>query len=162
MKLERIGFAIAAAALALGSPAAALDDISGTYAGKMSCKGYAAGAPSKAKHDVTIEVAEGKVNLMRILIGMNQLGSNIHFTLAEDSAKQDRGKVGGVDCTLGWLTQNGLSVQADAVVKPGSEKGTLKGEVQHLDAEGIVETCSFSVKRASTTPPQLGVCQFPE
>ena len=162
MKFGRIGFTVAAAALALGAPARALEDISGTYAGKMSCKGYSNAAPSKAKHDVTIEVLEGKVNVLRILIGMNQLGANVQFTMIEDSAKQDRGKVGGVDCTLGWLTQNGLSVQADAVVKAGGEKGSLKGEVQHLDAQGIIETCSFSVKRTSTTPPQLGVCQFPE
>jgi hypothetical protein len=162
MKLGRMCFAVAASALVLSAPAQAIESISGTYAGKISCKGYSGTQASKSKNDVTIEVLDSKLLLIRVTVGAEQIGSTINSFMLEDSNKTDRGKVVGVDCSLGWPTIAGVSLEADAVVKAGSEKGTLKGTLTESDPMGTIDVCSFSVKRTATTAPEIPPCQFPE
>jgi hypothetical protein len=62
MGIRKLGALASCGALALlaGLPAAAIDDVTGAYAGKLSCRQILAGAASKSKQDVTVNVVESR------------------------------------------------------------------------------------------------------
>jgi hypothetical protein len=159
--LAGAGLALALVLVLAAAPALALDDISGSYAGKMSCKGYSGGTAAKTKLDITIDVAEGKGVALQVKAGGAQIGETIISPiLLEDAAKLDRGKLAGVDCATSFASSVGVALQADAGVKPGSEKGTLKGTLTRRSGvgAGAIDECTFSVKRTSTTVPVFELC----
>ena len=161
MKLQRLGYILAAAGLLAASPSArAADVLTGIYEGKLSCKGLDSGAATKDKQDVTMDVVEGKgLVSIRITAGATPVGEVVRAFIVDDTNKADRAKIAGVDCGVEVVDMSGVVLQADAVVKEGSEKGTLKGTLTNSDFAGLdIEVCSFSVKRTSLTPPKFLFC----
>jgi hypothetical protein len=162
MDFRRFGTlaAVAALALAVAAPALALDTLTGTYTGKMSCKGYANQAPTKSKQDITIDVIDSKGFVLQVRAGATDVGTAVFAFKIEDAVKTDRGTFAGVDCTLTSISGDGIALRGDAVVKPGNGKATLKGSLtrQDVDGDGLVEHCTFSVKRTSTTAPKFPFC----
>jgi hypothetical protein len=166
MKASRI-VTLGAAALALGfaAPSAALDDMTGSYTGKMSCKGYVGGAPAKAKSEIAVTVVEGKGVRMSITTAGVPFGDTVALYKLEDETKPDRAKIQGLDCTSNVESPQSLTVQGDVVVKPGTGKGTIKGSVIRRDATGMpgtISVCTFSVKRTSTELPEVPECPLSE
>ena len=161
MKLGRIGILAAAVALGTGAPARAIDDMTGTYTGKMSCKGQSGINATKSKADIGIDVLDGETPLLKVTtLPVLPLGDTVELVLGEPLAKPDRAKVGGVDCDLSEASKSGIAIQADVVIKPGSDKGTLKGSLIHYEGTlGIIDVCTFSAKRTSTTAPALAQCE---
>jgi hypothetical protein len=152
--MAALGFALAVGA----SPVQALESMSGTYAGKMSCKGYEGTAPTKGKQDITIDVIQEKGIALRVSAG-TQLGNEVLAVLAQDAAKTDKGKIGGVDCDLNLATLTGIAIQGDVTVKAGGGKASIKGTLLRLnDAGTVIDVCSYSVKRTSTTAPDFEIC----
>jgi hypothetical protein len=155
-----IGFAVAAGT----SPAQALDPLTGTYGGKLKCKGYTGVAPSKSTVDITIKVIDSKLGIALLVeAGATVIGAPVGALLIEDGAKPDKGKLAGVSCDVALLTPTGIHFQADATVKPESDKGTLKGTITKvIDGKAdTIEQCTFSVKRTSTTLPVFEFCEVP-
>jgi hypothetical protein len=162
MHLVRIATFVAAAALVLGAgaPARAIDSLTGTYEGKMSCKGQSGINATKTKADIKIDVLDAEVDLLQVtVLPVLPVGAVVELLVLGPLVKPDRAKIGGVDCTLERLAKSGIALQADAVIKPGSEKGTLKGSFFHYEgAASIVDVCTFAVKRTTTTAPELLGC----
>jgi hypothetical protein len=162
MGFSRLGLFVAGLALVLGTaPARALDSVSGSYAGKMSCKGYSGGTATKTKLDITIDAIDGKGVGLQVKTAGTQIGQTIISPLLlEDTAKLDRAKLAGVDCATSPFSSVGMALQADVVIKPGSPKGTLKGTLTRRSGEGAgsIDQCTFSVKRTSTKEPLFAFC----
>jgi hypothetical protein len=158
VKLGRIG-TIAAAAVLAAAPASAIDLLTGTYTGKMSCKGQSGIEATKSKSDITIDVVEGMGVLLQVKQGPILLAEVVEALVLESMAKPDRAKLGGLSCLLEAGQLSGIAFQADAVIKEGSEKGTLKGSlIRYESGASIVDVCTFSAKRTSTAAPVLAAC----
>jgi hypothetical protein len=145
-----------------GAPARAIDDLTGTYTGKLACRTYEPGEkPAKSKRDVTIEVADIAADplvYLRVAAGGAPVGGTIHVSRYPD-AKPDRVKLAGADCTFDVYSQEGIAFQAEAVIASGSEKGTLKGTLsRQTQAPPALEICTFSAKRTATEPTGIEVC----
>jgi hypothetical protein len=147
--------------MALATSAGAADDLTGTYEGKLSCKGLVAGAATKSKRDVTILVSEGKVGTsINVAADGASLGNPLFAFVMDDTGKADRARVFGVDCELDAIARSDLTIIADGVAKEGSEKATLKGTITDTTARGQILSCTFSVKRTSAAPPTIVGCVF--
>jgi hypothetical protein len=159
--LRNVLSALAGAALAAicASPAAALDDATGTYTGKMKCEYLDAGNPLKEKHNVTVRLVEDG-NGERL--GLDTDGGTFVSTtigqVIDSTDKPDRGKYSGLSCTLNPVSLNGSSVHADLTIKPGSEKGSIKGTV-HVHQPETAGFCTFSAKRTATVAPSVFLCK---
>jgi|GEM_PF-4594105 len=141
------------AALALAAPAEAIDDVTGTYEGTITCREIAGGVAAKTKRDVVVEVVEGKAPFASVDVTADgtPIATAVLGLLAEDAAKSDRGKVAGIECGFDFLDREGATFHADVLIEPGSEKGTLKGTLLDMDDElGIAAICTFKAKRTST------------
>lgn len=154
--------AFAALMLLAGAPAEAIDSVTGTYAGKLSCHENASGAVSKFKQDVTVEILlVGAIFNLDILAGMTSVAESVRGVVVADAAKADRATLAGVDCILGAMTLRGTALDANIVIKPGSEKGTVKGTLIQLDSEGSTSRiCSLTAKRTSTADLSVFECIF--
>src|SRR5262245_55286111 len=119
----------AALAGAAALPAAALEDATGLYEGKMKCAALIGGVPDQRKGDVSIGVYDaGDGSVMMEISAPPFLGTEaLSGVASEDAAKPDRGRIAAVECDLGFATPTGAAVSADVVVKPGGAKATLKG-----------------------------------
>jgi hypothetical protein len=149
--------ACAAVALAAAAPAAAIDDVTGTYEGKLTCRQISNGTATKVKQDVVVGLDEGKGGFVAVDVG--SLATAIGGILVEDTAKTDRAKIVGVECGVTYLNTVGGALHADLVIKPGSDKGTVKGTLVVMDeAVPLGSLCTFTAKRTSTTPPKLDLC----
>ena len=157
---------LAAAGLVLGlsSPAGAIDNLTGSWTGKLSCKGYAGGAPSKTKHDVAISVVQTKGARLRFTADGVALGDTVLLYLIADEAKADRAKIQGLDCVSNFESGVSLAMEADVAIKPGTEKGTMKGSLIRRDATGVgvIAVCTYTVKRVSTELPEVPTCPLVE
>jgi hypothetical protein len=153
-----MGALACACALLAGAPAAALGSLTGTYDGKLSCRRIDGGVADKFKQDISVEVVDAGVDG----IGMDFVGfaeTIVGYAVA-DASKEKSGKVNAVSCSLTSFTQVGAVVHADASTKQGSDKATLKGTLIRMDEKGAEATiCSFTVKRSTSTPPTVGVCE---
>ena len=153
------GWTVLALALVLAAPAGAAEDISGSYAGKLSCKGLANGAAAKVKKDITIDVVESVIGFsMQIREGSTLIGDFLLGFVMDDAAKPDRAKLFGVDCNMDLVQLSNLTLIGDAVAKAGSDKATLKGSLTDTTAKTQILDCTFSVKRTSTTAPKFEGC----
>ena len=152
-----LGFA--SIALALATAAGAADTLTGSYEGKLTCKGLVAGAPTKTKQDITIALSENKIGFaMRINAGATQIGEALRGDVMDDTAKPDRAKLFGVDCDMDLVSLRNLTLIADGVAKEGSDKATLKGSLTDTTGGTQILDCTFSVKRTSATPPKFEGC----
>jgi hypothetical protein len=149
--------AFAAFAFASPRPAAAIDSVTGTYEGKMTCRQISTGATTKAKTDVTVDVFEGLSNFVGDDVGT--ASTAIGAVLVEDTAKTDRAKLVGVECGVTYLNTVGGALHADIVIKPGSDKGTIKGTLIVMDENApLGSLCTFTAKRTSTAEPDIDPC----
>ena len=139
------------------SPAAAIDSVTGTYEGKMTCRQISNGATTKEKQDVTVDVFEGVSNFVGLDVGT--ASTKIGAVLVEDTEKSDRAKVVGVECGVTYLNTLGGALHADVVIKPGSDKGTMKGTLIVMDEFApLGSLCTFTAKRTSTAEPVVDPC----
>jgi hypothetical protein len=149
--------AISAFVLAAAAPAAAIDSVTGTYEGKMTCRQIASGATTKVKQDVVVGIFEGTSNFIGVDVG--DVSTAIGGILVEDTAKADRAKLVGVECGVSYLNTVGGVLHADVVIKPGSDKGTLKGTLIVMDELApLGSLCTFTAKRTSTAEPVVDQC----
>jgi hypothetical protein len=160
MKIRSLGLLSIAAVFAFSSaPARALDSLSGTWTGKLSCKGSLAGNATKSKRDLVVRIVDGEGVQMALSADGVSMGETVRVFHAEDAEKTDRAKLAGVSCDLQASSLEGLSLSADAVIKPGSAKGSLKGSLYTVEPMGgALDDCTFSAKRTDVTTPKIEFC----
>lgn len=149
------------ASLALvGVPAAAIDDVTGIYEGKLTCQQIAEGFPGKTKRDAIVTVSEemGAIAL-DIHAGGEPVATALRGFVADDSAKAKHGKITAVECGLSVASKNGAVIHADVTIKPGSEKGKLKATVILMEpATQTAALCRISAKRTTTDGVMVQLC----
>jgi hypothetical protein len=160
VKTRSLSFLAITAALVLSAaPARAIDSLSGTYEGKASCKGISGGDATKVKTGLTIRIVEGAGITMTAAFTGSMGGETLLGFHAEYTGKVDRAKLAAVSCGLSSGNVDGVSLEGDVVIKPGSEKGTVKGSLTVYVADGnVIDVCTFSVKRTSNIAPKLLGC----
>ena len=140
------------------APAIALDTVAGTYEGKATCRQIVAGAASKSKHDVVMNVLNPGATLSLQITGSADFAATgtVDGTVAADAAKADRGAFTGFAC--GGSGVNGIAVHGDVVVK-STGKASVKGTIVQADeATDAVRICTFSAKRTSINAPPVIPC----
>jgi hypothetical protein len=161
MNVRSLGSIVAALGLGLGvaGSAGAAEILTGTYEEKLNCKGLVAGAASKTKRDITMQVLEGKGFAgIRIQAGATPIADPLRAFVMDDTGKADRAKVFGVDCDMDLVSLQNLTLIADAVAKEGSDKATLKGTLTDTTDRNQILECTFSVKRTSAADPKIELC----
>ena len=152
---------IAAFALGHATAAAAIDNVTGTYEGKVTCQKIEGGVASKTKADVVVEVEEGKGGFASadVIVDGTPIATALLGFLAEDAAKTDRARIAAIECGFDFFDKEGATFHAEIAIKAGSEKGSLKGTLLDMDdAVGLAGVCTFKAKRTSTAVPDVTLC----
>ena len=158
MKIRKIAgglcFGVLGALLAL--PAGALESASGSYEGKLTCKQLAGGQRDKTKQDVEIGVSDNGAG--GVLMQISDVGLFEGFLLT-DTKKPETGTLSALSCGLALPGLVGSALHAEAKVKAGSDKASLKGTMLRMDLpEGASGLCQLKAERVSTIGPKLPVC----
>src|SRR5262245_14673144 len=109
------------------SPAAAIDAITGVWEGKFTCDATAGATTSHSKAVATFffdDRGSGK-GVLRI---SNVTLESIPIRVVSGADALDRARVAGTACSFDPAT-GGIVVEASLRIRPGSEKGTMTGEV---------------------------------
>jgi hypothetical protein len=149
---------IAAALVAgfwLGSvPAAAVDDLTGVYAAKLSCKGIDSGVKGKQKVEANFYVVDQGTG--SVLFEFGAYGPGQAFLLTE-TAKPDNGVLSGMNCSKNASDLFGVVIRFDVNSKKADP--VLKGTVLIFeDSSGESATCKFTGKRVSLEPGKIAGC----
>ena len=143
-------------ALLGAAPAAAIENLEGTYAAKLSCRGMAGGGKDKFKQETEISITQ--TNPENVRFALEGLASGTGFLLS-DGATQGNGTLSGVSCALTSANYEGLSLQLDVKTRPGSDQASFSGSLHLFDLSGgAAHVCKFKAKRVDATPPNLLGC----
>jgi hypothetical protein len=157
MRIEGIVAALAAGLLLGAAPAAAIGDITGIYAMKLSCKGIDSGVKGKQKVEGNFYVSDTGTGSVRFETGA--YGPAQAYLLTE-TAKPDLGVLSGMTCTKSALNLDGLVLRVD--VKFTGADPSLKGTLLiFADGESESSTCKFTAKRTSLGPVKIAPCAEP-
>lgn len=141
--------ALAALLLLAAEPAAALENLTGTWQGKLTCDAIDGGFVSQFSADATLyvqDVGAGVIGLM--------LQSVVTFfgRYGVDADDSDHAVVQGASCDFDEEDVEGAVIRLDAKTKAGSTKASLTGTVILLDGPGGATTqCELKVKRTALT-----------
>lgn len=158
MKLRFSGLAwLAGLALLAGQAAHAVENLTGTYEGKLKCNGTDGGITSKVKQDVTVEVLDsGASGLTFDIVSVQD--TIVSFVVA-DGKKPQKGILAGASCAYSVASLAGAVVRLEVSSKAGSDKADLKGTVLFSNAmDDATSECTLDVKRVSTAEPSVNLC----
>jgi hypothetical protein len=150
-----------ALALALAGSAGAIESINGTYEGKLRCSENSAGTLAKTKQDLELRIiGDAGIFNVGVFAGGQPYALKAEGPIVEQTAKPDRATIAGIDCDYQDVESRGLAIHAEIAIKPGSEKGTIKGTIlRQSGTEGrSIELCTFTAKRTSTALPVVSAC----
>jgi hypothetical protein len=148
-----------ALALALMTPAAAhAFDLTGTWIGKWSCKGF----------DGAKFTSDNKASTLRI----SQIGNLIHADIDNgdfhyngatitSTAKPDTGEAVFLSCSTDNVPQSGGEaeiIRAAVKTKLGTFKASFKGLSIFESNFGDTGTCKYTYKRRDTIDPNVAGC----
>lgn len=154
--LRSVGWVVCGLGLLAGVPAAALESASGSYEGKLVCKGIDGGEHGKTKQDVEIGIFDDGAG--GVEMQLSSVGTFGGFLLT-DTRKPETGTLSAVDCTLSLPGLIGAALQAEMKVKAGSDKASLKGSLVRMDKAGAASAlCQLKAERVSPIPPKLLAC----
>jgi hypothetical protein len=150
MQGGRLVFVILALAFAPLS-AAALDDLTGTYEGKMSCDSTSASGNSRSSFDTALFLDDA--NDGTVFIYVNNAGLFFFAEIVEPDEAPDAGRLGGPSCGF-TFGEGGALLQAAVRSKAGADKASLRGQllIDPVGGSGL-SSCSFSVRRTTREIP---------
>ena len=154
-----LGLALAAS-LALGAPAAAFD-LSGTWTGKVTCRGTFDGAPQATTSTSTLLVDDGGSTLDLAVDG-------VHFSAASYPAAghEQKGEIAVIRCDTNSTRSadfGGEFGRLRVATNPSKGTGSIAGtsfKASVLVASSVF-TCHWAFKRISTAPVTLQGCTPP-
>lgn len=148
----------------LAATSAAAFDVTGTWAGKASCKGLADGNKLAQKVEVTVRMSQSGRDVNMEFEGISLL-ARVSGIAIPSVKKPDTGELGFVGCGTHAEPIFGVTARGKVTTKPSKGKGAIKFVTivtgKDLNFFGVVDsafTCTGSVKRTSTTDPVVGDC----
>jgi hypothetical protein len=158
MNAGKLALTLALAALA-ASPAAALENLTGTWEGRWRCTGLANGAPLNSAEPVTMEVTHDGDGIVLVMNGGMEL---IYGFVVSDTGRPSAGIITGVSCGTINIDIVGSTSMAHFAVKTkaGDVKASMKGDLLLMGrgAGGYARRCAFTAKRVDATPPLPMAC----
>ena len=144
-------------ALLLGAPARAVEDLSGTYEGKLRCATTTAGLTTKTKQDVSVEVVDSGTH--GVLFEVVTVEDRIVGLVIEDAQKAEDGILPAASCDYEAFEQVGVVARLAVHTKAGTEKASLKGALLRSNIDTATSSsCTLDVKRVSTVVPEIEPC----
>jgi hypothetical protein len=147
--LRMTGFAVL---LLTARPAAAFDDLTGTYQGSIRCAYANTVTSDRVTADATLYIDDA--NDGNAFAYWNNSGLTFRLAVLSPSSP-DSGQLGGPDCAMAPAT-GGSVLRAFVKAKAGSEKASLRGELIATNvgaSSHFVQVCRVSLKRSSTKLP---------
>jgi len=158
-----LGLRIALILLAAGRAGAA--DLTGTYAGRLTCRWTsAAGVRSTTRDDLMLEVSESQISATRSSVNMRipSVASYFGNVIFDPRAPTKNGTGVVNDCTHLWSPNAFVyeTVRFTSSSVPGGLKGKIEmeGIVDHSGSDGSIGLCSGSFSRADATDPDVTFC----
>ena len=154
MRIAGIAAAFAAGVSTLAAPAGAVDDLTGVYTAKVSCKNIDSGTVEPFKSEEQFLVVDEGTGFVRFQTMGRGPGRAFLETV---TAKPDLGVLSGMTCTTGVATFDGLVIHLDVNSKPADPK--LKGTLLLFNDPGSQSaSCKFSAKRTAPGPLKIADC----
>ena len=139
------------------APAVAVESLTGTWEGSLKCQTLDDGTVTKPKSDQTVVIADSGVDGIRVHL-VSTKGVFEGYVIA-DGKKPANGMISVASCGFNDPDLVGGVLQGDVKTKAGDEKASLKGELLLMNEEnGIIESCSLSVKRVSLKGAAIPLC----
>ena len=144
-------------ALLLGAPARAVEDLSGTYEGKLRCATTTAGLTTKTKQAVSVEVVDSGTD--GVLFEVVTVEDRIVGLVIEDAEKAENGILPAASCDYEAFEQVGVVARLAVRTKAGTEQASLKGTLLRANIDTATSSiCTLDVKRVSTVVPDIEPC----
>lgn len=145
------------------SPASAFD-VTGSWAGKASCKGLADGQKFALKLDVGANLSQSGRDVNIEFIGLQFLARASGIAIP-DAKKPDKGELGIVACGTHPEPVFGVTARGKVSTATGKTKATIKFVTivagKDFSGLGVTDgtfTCVGTIKRTQTTNPGVGDC----
>jgi hypothetical protein len=157
MSTRKAILAIGLGAALSAAPALAVESLTGNWEGSLKCQTLDSGTTTKPKFDQTVVISDGGVDGIRVHL-VSTKGIFEGFVVA-DGKKPANGQISVVSCDFSGTNLVGGVLQADVKTKAGDVKASLKGDLLLMDeTNGIIESCSLSVKRVSLKGAAIPTC----
>jgi hypothetical protein len=159
MNVRSVAIGIGLCSLVSAAPAGAVQNLTGTYLGKIRCESLAAGGvPDRSKQDVTVEIVhDGAGDASVEVVGFSVEAWIGHVVSV--GAKPDIGILSAASCGFASpLALSGGVLQGPVKTKTGSDKASIRFVVTVFDEANLAQTCLVTAKRTSTTEPTLPDC----
>jgi hypothetical protein len=139
------------------APARAVEDLTGTYEGKLRCNTTTDGVPSKTRQDVSVEVVDAGTR--GVLFEVVTVEDRIVGLVIEDAQKAENGFLPAASCDYEAFDQVGVVARLAVHTKAGAEKASLKGTLLRSNIDTATSSsCTLDVKRVSTVVPEIEPC----
>ena len=143
--------AFAALLLLAAHPAGALEDLSGTWQGKISCDVIDGGFVTHISAEATVYMDDGGTGSVGVSV---QTVGNFFGRYGVDVGDADHAVVQGASCGFDEADVEGAVLHADVKTKAGSTKASFSGTLIVLDGPGgSTSRCDLKLKRTSLQAP---------
>jgi hypothetical protein len=143
--------------LVSASPAAAVENLTGTWEGTLKCRVLNGTTVQKTKAPVTLEIIDSGVGGVQAEL-VSTDSTFVGFVVAE-SAGAPKGVLASATCGFAFDDLDGGTLQADVKTKAGSEKASIKGHVAFMGVgQGTTRVCTIAAKRTSAVEPDIIGC----
>ncbi len=150
--------ALALAALVVTPPAAHAFDLTGTWIGKWSCKGFDGSKFTDANKTSTLRLTQtGNV------INADLDNGDFHYNggMIADTTKPEKGEAVFLSCGTDNVPLSGSEaeiIRAAVKTKSGTFKASFKGTSIFENEQGDVGSCKYTFKRTDSTNPNVAGC----
>jgi uncharacterized protein (DUF427 family) len=133
-------------------PAAALDDLTGSWAGRVSCEVINDGTRTSTKSVSLVGIDDAGTGSVALSIdGIDFIGR-----IETDEARPDEGVLFATSCDFDSGNQVGAVIHGDVKTKPGSVKASLTGTVLLMNGpSGFAERCELKLQRLDLVEPTI-------
>jgi hypothetical protein len=154
----RTAIATVLGAFLAAAPAGAVENLTGTYEGKIKCQSLVNGVFDTFKQDLTVEILDDGAEGVAVELVTFDPRAFIGFVVP--FPKPQSGVLSAGACAFASPGNlNGGTLQGEVKTKPGSDKASVRFNVTLMDdATLTAETCLVTAKRVSSTAPTLPVC----
>jgi hypothetical protein len=164
MRPSRYAAIAATFILGLSGSSASAFDVTGSWAGKASCKGLGDGQKFALKVDIAANVSQSGRDVNIEFAGLSFFAGASGIAIP-DAKKPDKGELGIVACGTHAEPVFGVTARAKVSTATGKTKATIKfvAIVAGKDFTGIgitdgTFTCTGTLKRTQTLDPGVGAC----
>lgn len=155
----RTMLAVAVACLCLAvAPSAQGYDLTGTWIGKYSCKGFDGAKFSSGSKSSTFKITQSG---NQIAVDLDNGEYRYNGGAIPDTAKPEKGEAVFLECANDSVPFTGGDseiIRVAVKTKPGDVKATLKGTSIFEDTLFGVGTCKYTFKRVDTAAPTILGC----